>query len=536
MKKTSSGIKWIFNSMGKNKFTLFLLTLLSAVNSAITTLSTLITLGLVDNALQKNGDIMSYILYYGIFIIITLVIQIIEVYVTGKLSIKLDIAYRKKILDDVMKKDYRKVQSFHSGDILTRATTDVSVVTHGCTSILPSFVGILVRIITALIVMFKIDPQLAIVLIVVAPVTLIASRFYGKKIKIFHKRAQGIESENRSFLTETIQNVTVIKAFRNEKPIADYYDNIQQRGYKIKMKVNVFSIIANVLMFLSVSLLYYFALVWGSYRVSVGILTAGSLMAVLQLVIQFQSPFKSLSGIINNYYRMKASAERILEFTSLPKEEYYVSGYDNYDEFQSIEINNLSFAYESTPVIKDLSLSIKKGEFVALAGHSGIGKSTLLKLIIGLLIPQNGSVKLIGDKGEMDSRALFSYVPQGNMILSGTIRENVSFFNKNISDELIYNALELCCLKDVIDDLPNGLDSKIGESGLGLSEGQLQRLSIARALVMGKKILLLDEATSALDETTEKMVIDNLKSNDYTILLVTHHSKLLAECDRVIKL
>jgi len=483
--------------------------------------------------LQTFAEI--YILLYGGFIVLTLVIQIFEVYLSGKLNIKLDIAYRERILKDVLKKDYRRVQSFHSGDLLNRATNDVNIVTNGAANLLPNFTGIVVRIVTALVVMFILDWQLALLLVIIAPVTLFASRFYGKKIKFFHKKAQGIESENRSFLTEAIQNVTVIKAFKNDLPITNYYAGIQKKGYKIKMKLNVLSIVANVLMFLSVSLLYYFALVWGSYRVSNGLLQIGSLTAILQLVIQFQSPFKTLSGIINSFYRMIASAERIREFTSLPDEKLFANEYDDYSEFKSIEIKDLSFRYEDAPVIKNLSLTINKGEFIGIAGHSGVGKSTLLKILIGLLAPNSGSVEIIGKQGVMDSRALFSYVPQGNMILSGTIRENVTFFNDNVSEETILNALDVCCLTDVVNALPDGLNSKIGESGLGLSEGQLQRLSIARALVMGKKILLLDEATSALDEDTEKSVINNLKSNDYTIILVTHHTKLLSECDRVIK-
>lgn len=534
--KNSSSIKWIYNSLGKNKKTLFLLTFLSALNSAITTFSSLITLGLVNSAVYESGKgILDYILYYGVFIVLTLVIQILEVYISGKLCIKLDISYRERILKDVIKKDYRRVQSYHSGDLLNRATNDVNIVTTGASNLLPNFIGIVVRIFTALVVMFLLDWQLALVLIIIAPITLFASRFYGKKIKRFHKKAQGIESENRSFLTEAIQNVTVIKAFKNDLPITDYYSNIQQKGYKIKMKLNVLSIVANVLMFLSVSLLYYFALIWGSYRVSNGLLQIGSLTAILQLVIQFQSPFKALSGIINNYYRMIASTERIQEFTSLPEEKLFANGYDDYSEFQSIDVKDLSFKYEDAPVINKLSLTINKGEFVGIAGHSGAGKSTLLKLLIGLLTPSDGTIQIIGKRGVMDSRALFSYVPQGNMILSGSIKENVSFFNKDVDDDTIYKALDICCLKEVVDSLPSGLESRIGESGLGLSEGQLQRLSIARALVMGKKILLLDEATSALDEDTEKKVIDNLKSNDYTIILVTHHTKLISECDRVIK-
>lgn len=536
MSKNSSTIKWIASNVSKGgKRTLVFLTLLTILNSALTTLSALITMGLVNTAVEK-GNILSYVIYYGVFIVLTLVIQILEVYYANKLTIKSDIELRQKMLNTVMEKDYRKVQSFHSGDVLARATTDVSVVSNGFSGILPAFCGILVKIITALCVMFILDWQLGLVLVIVAPITVFASRFYGKRIKKYHKQSQVIESENRSFFTEAVQNMTVIRAFRNESPIYDYYSRIQQKGYKIKMKLNVYSLIANVLMFLSVSLLYYFALIWGTYRVASGLLAIGNLTAILQLVLQFQSPFRSLSGIINSFYKMIASGERLREFTSLPVEQNHKSTYDDYDEFCQVDGKNLSFSYDNTPIINNLNFSIKKGEFVGISGHSGIGKSTLLKLIIGLLIPSTGEINVIGKRGNMDTRSLFSYVPQGNMILSGTIRENLCFFNTNIEEKVIKNALQLCCLDEVIYSLPNGLDERIGEKGTGLSEGQVQRLSIARALIMGKKILLLDEATASLDETTERKVINNLKNQDYTIIMVTHHSAILNDCDRVIRL
>ena len=534
--KKSGAIKWIINSMGKGRSVLVLLTILSAFNAVITTFSALITMNIVDSALS-NGDLWTNVLYYGCVVIITLIIQIVQVYLTNKYTIKLDIHYRKSILASCVERDYRHVQSYHSGDVLNRATGDVGIVAGGISNILPDFVGIVIKVVAVLAVMFVLDYQLALILVVLAPITIIASRYYGKKIKLLHKKSQSIESQNRSFLTEAVQNVTVIKAFRNEKPIYDYYSKIQQSGYKVKMRINVFSIVANVLMFLSVTALYYFALSFGAYKVSEGLITVGVLTALLQLVVQFQSPFKALSGVVNNFYRMLASSERIQEILSLPCDDY--KGVDNtdYEDFEKIEVNDLSFGYDKDiPVVDKLSCTINKGEFVGVSGASGAGKSTFLKLLIGLLVPDCGEVKIVGKSGALDKRALFSYVPQGNMILSGTIRENVTFFNKDISDSAIYRALELCALQDTIDELPKKLDTEIGESGLGLSEGQLQRLSIARALVMDKKILLLDEATSALDEPTEKMIVDNLRANDYTVILVTHHTKLITQCDSVIRI
>ena len=533
MKKVSA-IKWIINSMGKGKSVLALLTILSALNAVITTFSALITMNIVDSALG-DGNLWTNVIYYGCVVIVTLIIQIVQVYLTNKFVINLDIHYRKNILASCVERDYRKVQSYHSGDVLNRATGDVGIVVGGISNILPDFVGIVIKVVAVLSVMFVLDYQLALILVVLAPITILASRYYGKKIKVLHKKSQSIESQNRSFLSEAIQNVTVIKAFSNEKPIYDYYSKIQQSGYKVKMKINVFSIIANVLMFLSVTALYYLALSFGAYKVSEGLISVGVLTALLQLVVQFQSPFKALSGVINNFYRMLASSERIKELLTIPYDEYRYVDNTDYGDFEKIEVENLSFGYDKDiPVIDKLNCTINKGEFVGVSGVSGAGKSTFLKLLIGLLIPDSGEIKLVGKSGNLDKRAMFSYVPQGNMILSGTIRENVTFFNKDVSDLAIYRALDLCCLRKTIEDLPQKLDTQIGESGLGLSEGQLQRLSIARALVMDKKILLLDEATSALDEPTEKIIVDNLKANDYTVILVTHHSKLITQCDNVI--
>ena len=532
--KKSGTTKWIFSSMGKGKSVLTILTILSVLNAIITTFSALITMNIVDSALKK-GNLLTNILYYGGLLLITLGIQIAQVYLTGKYTARLDIHYRKKILEASIQKDYRKVQSFHSGDVLNRATSDVGIVAGGISNILPDFLGIIIKVVSVLVVMFILDYQLALILVVLGPVTVIASRYYGRKIKAFHKKSQGIESQNRSFLSEAIQNVTVIKAFRNERPIYEYYDKIQQSGYKVKMKINVFSIIANVLMFLSVTVLYYIALSFGAYKVSNDFISVGVLTALLQLVVQFQSPFKALSGVVNSFYRMLASAERIKEYLELPNDNYLYVDKTDYADFEKIEVDSLTFGYDKDlSIIKNLTTSINKGEFVGIVGPSGAGKSTFLKLLIGLLKPDKGKVKVVGKSAQLDQRALFSYVPQGNMILSGTIRENVTVFNKDISESAIYRALELCCLAETIDELPKKLDTEIGESGLGLSEGQLQRLSLARALVMDKKILLLDEATSALDEPTEKKIIENLKANDFTIILVTHHSKLILQCDKVI--
>ena len=274
-------------------------------------------------------------------------------------------------------------------------------------------------------------------------------------------------------------------------------------------------------------------------------MTYGTVTAIIQLVNQVQSPFVSLSGIMPKYYTTIASAERIMELDDLPNEKEINQSDINvsatYKSLKSIEFENISFKYDRDIILDNTSLSIKKGDFVAIMGISGIGKSTLLKLLLGVFNLNFGKIYLDTNNGKIpidkNTRKLFSYVPQGNMLISGTIKDNITFINPDASDTEIEKAIRISCAKQFIDELPLGLETVIGEKGLGLSEGQVQRLAIARSLLADSPILLLDEATSALDEKTEKEFLTNLKALDnVTCIIVSHKKAALDICNKTIQI
>ncbi|MBR7060168.1 MAG: ATP-binding cassette domain-containing protein, partial [Eubacterium sp.] len=292
------------------------------------------------------------------------------------------------------------------------------------------------------------------------------------------------------------------------------------------------------------SLGYVFALAFGAYRLIHGI-SYGTVTAMLQLVNQIQSPFAALSGVMPKYFSLIASAERLMEIDSLPDEtsqnDSVIKPLEIYENLKSINFNDISFAYDRDVILDNTSLKINKGDFIAIMGISGIGKSTLLKLLLGVFKVDGGNIELEleNEKIEVDNktRKMFSYVPQGNFLLSGTIKENLTFINTQASDEEIEEAIRISCSDSFINELPDGLETVIGERGIGLSEGQLQRLAIARSLLSKAPVVLLDEATSALDEETEKRFLTNLKTlNNKTCIIVSHKKAALEICNKYVQI
>jgi ATP-binding cassette subfamily B protein len=266
-------------------------------------------------------------------------------------------------------------------------------------------------------------------------------------------------------------------------------------------------------------------------------MTFGEIVAMLELVSQIQSPLKSLSSLFPQYYSALASSERILELKELPDERKLDQ--DKVQGFSKIVLENVSFAYDENKVFDNVSCEIEKGDIIGICGESGIGKSTLIKLVLGVLTPDSGNIYIVDQEGrkvsvDTETRNIFSYVPQGNLILSGTIAENVVFGSDNIDLQLVEKVIQVSQLDELISQLPAKLDTVLGEGGLGLSEGQVQRLSIARALYRNSEVLLLDEATSALDHETEIRVLKEIQSMNKTCLFITHRKEALGVCSKLL--
>ena len=330
-----------------------------------------------------------------------------------------------------------------------------------------------------------------------------------------------------------------------DEKVNETTDELQNDNFKARMTKRNFSICANVGLGSIFSIGTVFAIAFGAYGILFKAMTYGTVTAIIQLVNQVQSPFVSLSGIMPKYYNTIASAERLMELDDLPDEkEINKNEIDKdavYRSLKSIEFENITFSFDRDLILDNTSLSINKGDFVAIMGISGIGKSTLLKLLLGVLNVNSGSIYLNTDNSKIfidkNTRKLFSYVPQGNMLISGTIKDNITFINPSATDDEIAKAIEISCAKQFIDELPLGIETVIGEKGMGLSEGQIQRLAIARSLLANSPVLLLDEATSALDEQTEKQFLTNLKTLDnITCLIVSHKKAALDICNKSIKI
>jgi len=474
-------------------------------------------------------------------IIIQAVNSNVSIRITGKLMMRI----KENIFRTLLGKDYKSVSAYHSGDLLNRINSDVNVVVTGVVDIAPSLLSFATRLIAAFAAMFVLEPMFSCVFLIIGPIVLFASRIYSRKMKFYHKKCQECDGKISSFMQEAVQNILMIKSFSSEKYIVDKSAVLQEEGYKVKIKRNTISIFANIGMYLIFSAGFYIALAWGAYRLSVGAITVGALFAYLQLINQVQTPFLNISTLIPKFYSMLASAERIIELENMPEEEKDEIIYDCkkiYDDLSHISVENIDFAYDSEPIFEGASCEIKKGGFVAIAGTSGLGKSTLVKLMLGIIKPMAGDIYAVMKSGEKiklgaSTRGLFSYVPQGNMILSGSVRDNIKFSNENATEEEIVSAAKTADIWDFISNLENGLDTVLGERGLGLSEGQVQRLAIARALLHNAPVLLFDEATSALDENTEKRVLKNIRALPGVMCIIVSHKKAALDiCDEVISM
>ena len=471
-------------------------------------------------------------------VILSIVCANIRVRVNGRIDIRL----RQSTFDALMGKEYEQFHHYHSGELMNRLTADITGVSNGVTNIIPSAVSMLTKLIGGLVVLTRISPVFTAVIVGFGLVLALCSRVYGKYSKRMYKACQETEGKTRSFMQESLGNLLSIKAFSNEPYIEERLMYHQLNNFRMRIKQNTVSNIGNVTVYLLLNAAYYMALVWGAVCLVAGTLTFGTLTALLQIFQQLKLPLRNASSVIPQYYAMVAAAERLKEVEALRDEEKPIDAEQKQQllsSFRAISVRDLSFAYEGeTLVLENTNVTLNKGEIVVLMGESGMGKSTLMKLVLSILRPLSGAMDVVCQEETVplnaSVRCLFSYVPQGNAVVAGTLRENVAFFRSDVTDERILQALKLACLDDFVDTLPDGLDTSLGERGFDLSEGQAQRVAIARALVNEAPILLLDECTSALDEATESALLKNIKAmTDKTVLMISHRKAAVNGCDRI---
>lgn len=531
---------WIWNKTKKALPGIILLTLLSIVMAGVSLKFSLISRDAVNTALYGNGSILNIVISLAVLLLIQLIAQIASTFLNVSVTSNSEIYIRQSLFSRLMKKDFLSVTKYHSAELINRLNSDVNIVCEFTVSVIPALAMFFTKILVGIVMLFFIDKVFAVAMLIFAPLMLLFGALYRKKFKHLHIKCQETDGKSRAFMQEALQNILVIKSFIAERKMVRESDRLQRDNYRYKIKRTMVSIIANIGMFLIFNAGYYFALAWGAYRMQCGIITAGDVFAIVTLISQIQSPIRELSSVVPQFYSMWASAERLIELEKIKDDNVKKSSID-YSAIRKIVFDNVSFAYDEDSGVDNLSIEIDKGGLVAIAGESGVGKSTAMKLILGIMKPDKGRIYFKTDSGNIDidgkTRGIFAYVPQGNMILSGTIRENIAFTNINATEDDIINSAKIACIWDFINGLEHGLDTHIGEKGLGLSEGQVQRLAIARAIMYGAPILLFDEATSALDEQTEKQLIENIKSlKDRMCVIISHKQTVTDMCDTVIRI
>ena len=536
-----STLKWIYRRIKRFLPAIIATALISAVTAVSYVVLALLTKRVLDIA---TGDAAGNLAAAGAALFAVIALQVtagacqslLNAYTNGKLTMSL----REYLFTAICKKKYEEISPYHSGDILNRITSDVDTVVSSSVTIIPNSVSIFTKIIAGLGAMVFMNPILALIILLLGVTVPAIGRFISKKYKYMHKECQRTEGRTRSFMQECFENIVVIKTFASEGPFIKRLQRYMDDNFKLKIKRTGISIAATISLYTFFTIGYYAVLLWGAGGLAKGTLTYGTLMAFLQLISQLRAPLQNVSGILPQYYSAIASAERLTELEGLRDETSLLKS-ENAEklkaDFKSIEAKNLCFGYGAKNILENCSFTAEKGDIIAITGESGSGKSTLFKLILGLYSPASGSLTVNGEiPTDAFVRPLFAYVPQGNMVLSGSIRDNISLCNPDVDEESIINAAKAAEIYDYIAALPDGLDTMLSERGAGLSEGQIQRISIARALITEAPVLLLDEATSALDETTETKVLENIRRmTGKTVLFITRRNTSLKACDRIIR-
>lgn len=463
--------------------------------------------------------------------------------------------FKHRLFSALLTGDYASVTSVHSGEWMNRLTSDTTIIAGGVTQIVPGLIGMLVRLFGALAAILWLEPRFFWVLVPGGAAMLALTYGFRKILKRLHKNIQEADGALRVFLQERLESLLIVRTFAKEQQTAAQAANLMEQHKAARMKRSNFSNLCNIGFAGAMNGAYLLGIGFCGYGILTGTMSYGNLMAIMQLVGQVQSPFANITGYLPRYYAMLASAERLMEAEAFAPDSEHPLAEEETLEFYRIKLTALrlehaSFTYqppvraeeEQPPmpvVLKDIDLTIRKGEYIAFTGPSGCGKSTVLKLLMCLYPLDAGSRTLETTCGTQPLtaawRSLFAYVPQGNQLLSGTIRDIVSFGDprKAQDDAGILRALRIACAEDFVQKLEKGLDTTLGEHGQGLSEGQMQRIAIARAVFSEHPILMLDEATSALDEATARQLLENLRRmTDKTVLMVTHRADQTEFFDR----
>ncbi len=543
--------KWIYQYARRYWLAIVFYTLIGLTGTVVSLGSSLVSKDLIDIITgHQTGELLkAFCAMIGLALGGTVMNQFSS-YISNWISIRVDNEIKADMFSKMLVTDWESISTYHTGDLLTRWNSDASNISNGILNWIPSLIINTFKFISAFAIVIYYDASFAVFSFIGIPVTLLMSRTLMKRMIHNNQKSAALNARMSGFHQEAFSNIQTIKAFDLIPVYIKYLKSLQTEYLSMRLDFQKMSMISSILMSIVGLIVSYSSYGWGIYRVWDGVISYGTMTMFLSLSGTLTGTLNALIGLVPNAISLTTSAGRLMDILDMPKEDFsqddaVLAFYERHRE-QGIrlEVSHISYFYQAgTKVFENASLHACPHEIIALVGPSGEGKTTMLRLILALLTPQEGSITLQSSSpGTTESlllspscRKLFSYVPQGNTMFSGTIAENMRNVKPDASDEEIIHALKMACAWKFVSALPEGIHSKIKERGGGFSEGQAQRLSIARALLRKSAFLLLDEATSALDIEVERQILQHIQEDRYprTCIVTTHRQAVLKICSRI---
>lgn len=544
---------WLFSLSRCYKKEIFAVTVLSVIGTVFSLTTSLCLKYVIDIVTGTlNQSILLVVLAAVAMLLGSIFLSAITSRITTKVNVKIQNELQLQVYGTIFNAQWESLREYRKGDLINRINSDASLIASGAVSWWPTVITFAAKFIYTFVLIVMNDPIMAAIALMSAPVSALLSRFMIRKMHNHSLKVKELSADIMSYQEDSFQNLQYIKSFGISDVINKRLIKKQQEYKEESLNYNKVTVLMNIIMGLVGITVTFVSYAWGIYRLWEGFITYGTMVMFLQLTLTLSNSFNSILSVIPTTINLGTSAARIISLENLPEEKSTPTAEEkkfinsNFKSGVSINCSNLSFSYSDKPserVLKNAGFSAGIGETIAIIGGSGIGKTTFFRLLLGLLEPTEGEITFKGNNNETikagpSTRELIAYVPQGNTIISGTVAENLRLIKKDATDEEIITALKLSCAYDFVSKLPQGINSQIGESGNGFSEGQIQRIAIARALIKDAPVLLFDEVTSALDEETEGRLLHNIQTHfkNKTIIFVTHKLNALDISDKVYKI
>ncbi len=541
--------KWIYSYTAQYKKGIVVFIILGLLSTVLGLLGSLASKYLIDAVTsQQNSRLVSILSLYIGFELTRIAVTAVTRRFSAKLSVRASNEIRADVFRQFLTVDWQASLEYHSGDLLTRINGDVSTVADSVLGWIPSLITSLVQFLATLTVIFIYDPIMAVIALLGAPITVILSRFFLFKMRTFSQEVRKKQSDLTAFYEESLQNLQAIKSFDLHQQFLSRLDALQALYKDVSLDYNLFAVRASLVMSVTGFAVSGMCFLWGVWRLWNGAISFGTMVLFIQLAALVSTSFSSLVGLVPSAISATVSAQRIMKILALPHEDMAASPeaqaviHHARETGVSVDLRDVRFSYQNGRRIFDgFDLHANGGEIIGIVSPSGGGKTTLIRMLLGLIAPQDGTITLSAGNATAPlspcMRGLITYVAQEKVVFSGTIAQSLRMTNPLADDAQLQHALELACAWDFVSALSEGIHTSLGERGSGLSEGQIQRLAIARALVSDAPIMLLDEATSALDIDTEHTVLRNiLSSGNRTVIVTTHRPTVLLSCHHVVRI